>query len=275
MRKRNGFTLTEILVVIAMIAVVGTIIIVNTIAINNRSKDNEFNRMVENVKNATKTYVSLYPDDFSDLYSSKAFTYVSLKKVVKAGLLDEETINPYTKNPINLEDEFEGYVKVYVDGDSYEMVYTYPLTADDYNTQYWLQTTSITSNETEEKGFDVIYAYEGIQPNSKKATTNFAFSNEQGNLIQPSMTPELNAKYTSVLAMYKDMFNLSYAVPPSFDQCSETNEKCKKAWEDNHPDGATIQDYYIPQKTGTYEIKYNWSYTNSQGKTILDLIIEQ
>ena len=149
MRKKNGFTLTELLVVIAMLAIVGTIIIVNTVSINKRAKDSEYDRMVEMIKNATKTYVSLYPDNFADLYSSKAFSYVSLNGVIKAGLLDEETINPYTKEKLDTDDPYTGFVKVYVDGDSYEMVYKYPLTGDDYNTQIWLQMTTINGTEDE------------------------------------------------------------------------------------------------------------------------------
>ena len=39
MNNRKGFTLTELLVVIGLIAVLGTIIIYSTIGINNSSKD--------------------------------------------------------------------------------------------------------------------------------------------------------------------------------------------------------------------------------------------
>jgi prepilin-type N-terminal cleavage/methylation domain-containing protein len=105
MRKKNGFTLTEILVTIAMIAVLGTIIIYSTIGVTNSSKENQYKRMIENIKNSAKTYVSLYPDEFGDLFSSKAFTYISLNQLISAGLLDEELVNPYTKEPIDTNQE--------------------------------------------------------------------------------------------------------------------------------------------------------------------------
>ena len=78
MKNRKGFTLTELLVVIAMIAVIGTVIIVNTVSINKRAKDTEYDRMIENIVNSAKTYVSLYPEEFGDLYSTKAFSFISL-----------------------------------------------------------------------------------------------------------------------------------------------------------------------------------------------------
>jgi len=268
MRKKNGFTLTELLAVIAMIAVVGTVIIVNTIAINNRAKDSEYERMVENIKNAAKTYVSLYPDDFADLYSSKAFTYVSLNGVVKAGLLDEETINPYTKEKLDLDDKYLGYVKAYVDGDSFEMVYKYPLTEEDYNTQIWLQMTTINGTEDETNGFIPFSVFDGITPNSKLASIDFGFSNENGNLINAT-DPVEDATYNSLLAKYKDKFKITVDVPEtSFTQCKADNEKCtSQEWYTNMPNGAELTDYYIPTKTGTFEIKYNWSY-EANGTTI-------
>ncbi len=267
MRKKNGFTLTELLVVIAMIAVVGTVIIVNTIAINNRAKDSEYDRMVEMVKNATKTYVSLYPNDFADLYSSKAFTYVSLKGVVTAGLLDEETKNPYTKENLDIDDPYMGFVKVYVDGDSYEMVYKYPLTDEDYNTQIWLQTTTIIGNEDEEKGFLPINAFEGIAPNTKLATIDFAFSNESGHLVNAN-DPVTDKDYNSLLDKYRKKYNITFDMPSSFNVCTATTEICtSQDWYTNMPNGAQLSDYYVPTKTGTFEIKYNWSY-ESNGKTI-------
>ena len=260
MRKKNGFTLTELLVVIAMLAIVGTIIIVNTVSINKRAKDSEYDRMVEMIKNATKTYVSLYPDNFADLYSSKAFSYVSLNGVIKAGLLDEETINPYTKEKLDIDDPYTGFVKVYVDGDSYEMVYKYPLTGDDYNTQIWLQMTTINGTEDETNGFSPINVFDGITPNSKLATIDFGFSNESGNLINAN-DPNYDKDYVSLLDKYKKAYNITFEVPSSFTVCSDARAECtSQSWYTNMPAGASISDYYVPTKTGTFEIKYNWSY---------------
>lgn len=273
MRKKNGFTLTEILVTIAMIAVLGTIIIYSTIGVTNSSKENQYKRMIENIKNSAKTYVSLYPDEFGDLFSSKAFTYISLNQLISAGLLDEELVNPYTKEPIDTNQECNSetidgetdtclaYIKVYVDGDSLEMNYKYPLMKDDFNTHVWLQLSTVITNALEDGKFTPVYAYSGLQDGTIKPSTDFAFVKEDGNLIEGTIG-------ASLLSKYKSDYNLSYTMPSSFVSCAEvTNpitEICKAPYiPATLPKDATIDDYYVPTKTGTYEIKYSWNYNGT------------
>ena len=253
MRKKNGFTLTELLVVIAMLAIVGTIIIVNTVSINKRAKDSEYDRMVEMIKNATKTYVSLYPSQFADLYSSKAFTYVKLSAVVEAGLLDEDTTNPYTKEKIDLND----VVKVYIDGDLYEMVYVYPVSEEEKNKSVWLTTNTLTAevnNYSIVTSANYFYIFDGIY--KSYSTTALSLVDEQGQLIQDYST----AGYQSVLGYYKEVYKFQVtSIPSSFKQC-ENKSECETALDkiSDLLSGKEYTDFYRPTKAGTYYITYSW-----------------
>ena len=276
MRKKNGFTLTELLVTVAMLAVVGTVIIISAIGINNSSKETQYKRMVENIINSAKTYASLYPDDFNKLYSSVAFEYVPLKNIIAAGLLDEEIINPYTKEQIDLDQNCSAstitgdkvclsQLKVYIDGDTLEMTYKYPLTHDDFNTVIWLRTSSIVSSATD-SGFEPVFAYSGIVAGAN-ANNDFAFSDEDGNLISATVGE-------SLLAKYKNDFHLEYEMPSSFVSCAtegnltETQKEiCNGMTTETIPLGASKADYYFPTQTGDFEIKYKWNYTHG-GDTI-------
>lgn len=260
MKNKKGFTLTELLVVIALIAVLGSIIIYSTIGINNSSKDLQYERMVENIKNSAKTYVSLYPDEFSELYSSRAFTYISLSEIIKAGFLDEDIVNPYTNKNIDLDSINEGFIKVYVDGDSREMTYIYPVSDDEYNTSYWLQSETIYNYYDEDtSSFKAVYAYDGLT--LAPATTKLSIADENGKIVQKEMVD------SSILKVYKDKFELSHEDINGLDRCTNPGENGCPAAADIAKD-ATIGDYYVPKKSGSYEIKYHWSYTRSDGTKV-------
>ena len=256
MKNRKGFTLTELLVVIAMIAVIGTVIIVNTVSINKRAKDTEYDRMIENIVNSAKTYVSLYPEEFGDLYSTKAFSFISLNELIHSGLLDEEIINPYTNKQLDLEDKYLGFIKAYVDGTSYEIVYKYPLTDDDYDTERYLVATTINTYEDAEKGFQAFYLFEGLE--DSKASIDFGIADDNGNLI------ESHEGYPYLINRYKEEFKLTVDLNAmefrdNFVKCSDDNINCTSniTWSDVDKDH---NDFYYPNKTGTFEIKYNWEY---------------
>ena len=253
MKEKNGFTLVELLLTISMLAVIGSIIIYNTIGLTNDTKDLQYERMIDNIKNATKTYVSLYPSQFADLYSSKAFTYVKLSAVVEAGLLDEDTTNPYTKEKIDLND----VVKVYIDGDLYEMVYVYPVSEEEKNKSVWLTTNTLTAevnNYSIVTSANYFYIFDGIY--KSYSTTALSLVDEQGQLIQDFST----AGYQSVLGYYKEVYKFQVtSIPSSFKQC-ENKSECETALDkiSDLLSGKEYTDFYRPTKAGTYYITYSW-----------------
>ncbi len=264
MREKNGFTLVELLVTIAMLAVVGSIIIYNTINLSNDTKDLQYERLVDNIKDATRTYVSLYPQDFSDLYNIRAFTYITVGQLVDASLIDEELENPYTKKPIDKEDQ----IKIYVDGASYEMVYVYPVTEKDRNNEVWLQTNNMTVEISDDGISDPIYLYDGIF--QTYSTNALSLVNEDGALI--STLPE---GFSTLLDYYKSTeegkgYSFSGTTPSQLRQCSSGNETTgelvcgEKTFENKINNKRDYRDFFYATQAGTYYITYKWKVPGSK-----------
>ena len=264
MREKNGFTLVELLVTIAMLAVIGSIIIYNTINLTNDTKDLQFERLVDNIKDATRTYVSLYPQEFSDLYNIRAFTYITVGELIDASLVDEELENPYTKRPIDRNEQ----IKIYVDGSSYEMVYVYPVTDKDRNTEVWLQTNSLTVEISEDGISEPIYLYDGI---FKTYSTNaLSLVTEEGVLI--STLPE---GFTTLLDYYKSTaegkgYSFSGSTPSQLRQCESGNSATgelvcgSKTFADKLNNNRDYKDFYYATKAGTYYLTYKWKTPGSK-----------
>lgn len=264
MREKNGFTLIELLVTIAMLAVVGSIIIYNTINLSNDTKDLQYERLVDNIKDATRTYVSLYPQEFSDLYNIRAFTYITVGELIDASLIDEELENPYTKQPIDKNDQ----IKIYVDGASYEMVYVYPVTEKDRNNEVWLQTNSMTVEIADDGISDPIYLYDGIY--QTYSTNALSLVNEDGVLI--STLPE---GFSSLLEYYKSTeegkgYSFSGSTPSQLRQCSSGNAATgelvcgSKTFADKINNKRDYRDFFYATKAGTYYITYKWKVPGSK-----------
>ena len=264
MREKNGFTLVELLITIAMLAVVGTIIIYNTINLTNDTKDLQYERLVDNIKDATRTYVSLYPQDFSDLYNVRAFTYITVGQLIDASLIDDELENPYTKQPIDRNDQ----IKIYVDGASYEMVYVYPVTEKDKNNEVWLQTNNMTVEIAEDGISDPIYLYDGIF--QTYSTNALSLVNEDGVLI--STLPE---GFSTLLDFYKSTeegkgYSFSGTTPSQLRQCSSGNATTgelvcgEKTFENKINNKRDYRDFFYATQAGTYYITYKWKVPGSK-----------
>ena len=264
MREKNGFTLVELLVTIAMLAVVGSIIIYNTINLTNDTKDLQYERLVDNIKDATRTYVSLYPQDFSDLYNIRAFTYITVGQLIDASLIDDELENPYTKQPIDKNDQ----IKIYVDGASYEMVYVYPVTEKDKNNEVWLQTNAMTVEIAEDGISDPIYLYEGIF--QTYSTNALSLVKEDGVLV--STLPD---GFSTLLEYYKSTeegkgYSFSGTTPSQLRQCSSGNETTgelvcgTKTFENKINNKRDYKDFFYATQAGTYYLTYKWKVPGSK-----------
>ena len=96
MKKKNGFTLVELLVTIVLLGVVTTVIIFNVTNISKNSKKTEYERFVASIKSSASVYADMNPEAFQDLYVNKAFIYVTVGNLIDSGLVDEKIKNPYT-----------------------------------------------------------------------------------------------------------------------------------------------------------------------------------
>ena len=94
MKKKNGFTLVELLVTIVLLGVVTTVIIFNVTNISKNSKKTEYERFVASIKSSASVYADMNPEAFQDLYVNKAFIYVTVGNLIDSGLVDEKIKNP-------------------------------------------------------------------------------------------------------------------------------------------------------------------------------------
>ena len=100
MKKKNGFTLVELLVTIVLLGVVTTVIIFNVTNISKNSKKTEYERFVASIKSSASVYADMNPEAFQDLYVNKAFIYVTVGNLIDSGLVDEKIKNPYTNEKV-------------------------------------------------------------------------------------------------------------------------------------------------------------------------------
>ena len=100
MRRKNGYTLTEILVVVLLLSIVGGIIIFNVNVVLNNNKNKSYEKYIAQVKSSAETYASLNLDAINELYEDKSFTYVTVGDLIDHGFLDEKLTNPYTGEKI-------------------------------------------------------------------------------------------------------------------------------------------------------------------------------
>ena len=100
--NRKGFTLIEVIMVIAIIAILSIILAPNVMVLINKNNERSCEKMIDNIKSATKMYVNQnkYELGFDCSGTPKEIT---LKTLVDAGYLGGELVNPINKEEISLE----------------------------------------------------------------------------------------------------------------------------------------------------------------------------
>ena len=218
MRRKNGYTLTEILVVILLLAVVGGIIIFNVNSILNKNKAKSYDRFIANVKSSAETYASLNLDKVNDLYENKSFTYITAGELIDNGFLDEKTTNPYTNQRIGRDE----LIKLSLSTETGDLTVTYPATEE--NKEVFLSSVVLSTTVGKE-----VNCMEGI------GTYTLALSDETGKLILDKNT------------LIND-YSFKCKLPDSFN---------KRAGDMNNELGSTEQvgtyeiEYYWVSKSGT------------------------
>ena len=166
MRRKNGYTLTEILVVVLLLSIVGGIIIFNVNVVLNNNKTKSYEKYIAQVKSSAETYASLNQDAINDLYENKSYTYVKVGDLIDHGFLDEKLTNPYTGEKISREE----LVKLSLSTETGNLTITYPVVEE--NKEVFL--SSVVLSKTVGNQVDCM---EGI------GTYTLALSDETGKLI--------------------------------------------------------------------------------------------
>lgn len=93
--NKKGFTLTEIIVVIGLLAVIGVVIAVNLTNILGQEEDNNYQEFVKTVENAACSYIEL-STNITTKSNCKSSGGCSIKvdDIIKTGLLSKDLENP-------------------------------------------------------------------------------------------------------------------------------------------------------------------------------------
>ena len=100
--NRKGFTLTEILVVLVLIAGVSTMSIIGVINLQERTNQKKLDTIIESLEQATDVYINNDSKLISDLLNGKvASNCTHIFTLQSEGLIEEPLINPMTNIEID------------------------------------------------------------------------------------------------------------------------------------------------------------------------------
>lgn len=122
MKNKKGFTLVELIVVIAILVVIAGLFSVNMIRTMNKNKEEEQQNVVTKIQSAAEAYVSANPEAVERLYNGYGYVDIEVGELRDAGLLSEDLKNAETGTRVG--DEELVRVKFQV-GEYLE--YTYPV----------------------------------------------------------------------------------------------------------------------------------------------------
>ena len=100
--NKKGFTLIEVIMVIAIIAILSLILIPNVMILIDKNKKRTCEKMIDNIESAAKMYVNQNKYELGFDYSGTP-KEITLKTLVDAGYLGGELVNPINKEEISLE----------------------------------------------------------------------------------------------------------------------------------------------------------------------------
>ncbi|MFI3260726.1 MAG: type II secretion system protein [bacterium] len=90
MNNQKGFTLVELLIVIALISVVTTSMTLSMFDMLDSQKTSLEDKVIANIENAACTYAEIYGLQKS-CTSTPCVQYVEISKLVKEGMIDDES----------------------------------------------------------------------------------------------------------------------------------------------------------------------------------------
>ena len=103
--NKKGFTLIEVIMVIAIIAILSIILAPNVMVLINKNNERSCEKLIDNIKSAAKMYVNQNKYELGFDCDDNKTKGITLKTLVDAGYLGGELVNPINKKEISLESE--------------------------------------------------------------------------------------------------------------------------------------------------------------------------
>ena len=170
MQEKKGFTLVELIVTIALLAVITTIIVVNMVALKNKEDDKEQTRVESTIKTAAEAYIEV------EGLEQSSSTCVNVRELVQDNYLKEDYVKDYLNNSVIIVKSGEKTTYEIIEG-----------------TNCTAQKQEITIT------FD---AMDGVIKNSPNSLTEVKI--EKGDNLKSREIPEAYQKYYAFLGWYED-----------------------------------------------------------------------
>lgn len=119
--NKKGFTLVEIIVSVALLALIGVIVGISLNSTIKKQQISSYEEYVEKVKSSALLYINNTPSIINELNANYSYKILEARDVISNGYLNENLIDPSTKEKINRNDK----IKAYYD-ENYELMIDYP-----------------------------------------------------------------------------------------------------------------------------------------------------
>lgn len=103
--NKKGFTLIEVIMVIAIITILSLILIPNVMVLIDKNKKRSCEKMIDNIESAAKMYVNQNKYELGFDCDNNKTKEITLKILVDAGYLGGELVNPINKEKIVLDNK--------------------------------------------------------------------------------------------------------------------------------------------------------------------------
>lgn len=106
---KNGFTLVELLAILAVLGVILLVSVPSIVSTNQKLKQQDYERYVNNIENAAEIYVEAHSDreEYAELKVTKNKTLtISTDTLITSGVIQGTLKNPKTNVQLTEEDGF-------------------------------------------------------------------------------------------------------------------------------------------------------------------------
>lgn len=121
MKSKKGFTLVELLGIVAIIATILAFVVPSVIGMLKRDDEKEYQRFLTDISLATESYVQLNIGNYPNLAITNGTYTITMQELIENGYIKSNMVNPKTDQKISSSDIIRVTRKA--DG-SYEYSYT-------------------------------------------------------------------------------------------------------------------------------------------------------
>lgn len=121
MKSKKGFTLVELLGIVAIIAAILAFVVPSVIGMLKRDDEKEYQRFLTDISLATESYIQININEYPNLAITGGTYTITMQQLIENGYIKSNMVNPKTDRKISSSDTIQ--VTRQADG-SYDYSYT-------------------------------------------------------------------------------------------------------------------------------------------------------